>query len=199
MPAGYSGPAREAGNFRLSMPGIWGAVNARTRTLGSSLNTTRKLKKSRPAAPMIRTFRGSALGGSAMEVRKPQGLKAFPVGRYRLNDVSAPGGAAQARAAGGLSSGARRRPVGVAEARIRRCGTQANSQHPDCCLPGVLSGISPRNSYYIAVLMDVHDRWRSMDPVVRRRRARPGDIRARVPAHLRPQEHDHPRGEPPPL
>ena len=133
-------------------------LTSRLRALGSSLNTTRKLKKSRPAAPMIRTFRGSALRGSAMGVRKPRGLKAFPVRRYRLNDVSAPGGAARAQAACCLSSGAGRRPVGVAEAGIRRCGTRAYSQHPDCCPHGVLSGISPRNSYYIAVLMDVHDR-----------------------------------------
>src|SRR5512135_2328473 len=54
MPFGYRGPASEAGNRRSEMWGICWAVNATTSTAGSSLYTVRKLKKSRPAAPMIR-------------------------------------------------------------------------------------------------------------------------------------------------
>src|SRR5207247_3297660 len=74
IPSGYEGPARDAGNLRDSMPGICVAVNAWTRTAGSSLNRTRKLKKSRPAAPMIRTFLRSAT-----RPPNPRGLMAFPV------------------------------------------------------------------------------------------------------------------------
>src|SRR3989442_734918 len=115
MPSGYKGPANDAGNLRDSIPGICVAVNARTRTPGSSgsggtrgggpsrekggcggenkgpandggtggawtreigggvtprprppgspLTGRGKLKTPRPAAPMIRTFFGSAIEG----------------------------------------------------------------------------------------------------------------------------------------
>ena len=53
---GYSLPASSAGYLRPSMYGIWVAVNATTSYGSLSRKKVLKLWKSRPAAPMMKTF-----------------------------------------------------------------------------------------------------------------------------------------------
>ena len=61
MPFGYSLPARTAGYLRSLMYGICVAVKATTSYFSLSRKYVLKLWKSRPAAPMIRTFVRSAM------------------------------------------------------------------------------------------------------------------------------------------